>query len=48
MVKHDGKKIEYCVVNGTRVVAEEHVFALDFYSLNQILKRSNFLYYSQK
>ena len=42
MVKHDGKKIEYCVVNGTRVVAEEHVFALDPYSLNQILKRSNF------
>ena len=41
-IKHDGKKIEYCVVNGTRVVAEEHVFALDPYSLNQILKRSNF------
>ena len=34
--------MEYCVVNGTRVVAEEHVFALDPYSLNQILKRSNF------
>ena len=42
MIKHDGKKIEYCIVNGTRVVAEEHVFALDPYSLNQILKRSNF------
>ena len=41
-VKHDGKKIEYCVVNGTRVVAKEHVFALDPYSLNQILKKSNF------
>lgn len=41
-IKHDGKKIEYCVVNGTRVVAEEHVFAIDPYSLNQILKKSNF------
>ncbi len=41
-IKHDGKKIEYCVVNGTRVVAEEHIFAIDPYSLNQILKRSNF------
>ena len=41
-VKHDGKKIEYCVVNGTRVVAKEHIFALDPYSLNQILKKSNF------
>ena len=41
-IKHDGKKIEYCVVNGTRVVAKEHIFALDPYSLNQILKRSNF------
>ena len=41
-IKHDGKKVEYCVVNGTRVVAEEHVFALDPYSLNQILKKSNF------
>ena len=41
-IKHDGKNIEYCVVNGTRVVAEEHIFALDPYSLNQILKRSNF------
>ena len=41
-IKHDGKKIEYCVVNGTRVVAKEHIFALDPYSLNQILKKSNF------
>jgi len=47
-IKHDGKKIEYCVVNGTKVVAKEHVFALDPYSLNQILKRSNLHTLQQK
>jgi uncharacterized protein with NAD-binding domain and iron-sulfur cluster len=40
-IEHKNNKIIHCIVNKKKVFADEHVFALDPYSLNNILLKSN-------
>jgi uncharacterized protein with NAD-binding domain and iron-sulfur cluster len=40
-INHKNNKITYCNVNNKKIKADEHIFALDPYTLNKILLKSN-------
>lgn len=40
-INHKNNKIISCIVNKQKITADEHIFALDPYSLNKILLKSN-------